>query len=79
MSGGYFDYKQYILNEVANIIEHEIQKGENKHSEIIVNEMDHLVYDLRKIADRLHDLDWYLSGDDGQDDLEKKIVKRRKI
>lgn len=79
MSGGFFNYKQYVLNDVANTIEHEVQKGEYKHSEIILKEMDDLVYDLRNISDRLHDLDWYLSGDDSQDDLKRKILKRRKI
>lgn len=79
MSGGFFEYKQYTIDEIADNIEHEIQKGEYKHSEIILKEMDDLVYDLRKMSSRLYDLDMYLSADTDEDYLEKKILERRKI
>lgn len=34
MSGGYFDYKQYFINEIADTIESELNRqGKEKHKE----------------------------------------------
>lgn len=78
MSGGYFDYNQNYLIDIFLRIEDNLNKDEEKHSTIVKKEMMELKNILRDTAERLRDLDLYLSGDTGMDGYEDKIKQRKK-
>lgn len=62
MSGGAFDHRQYLLEDWAREIEPE--------NPLLAKQM----YDLHKLLDRY---DYYLSGDTGEEEIEKAWVKYR--
>lgn len=78
MSGGYFDYDQYRLEDIADSIGRVIRsnddeceegwelKGANYPPEIIerFKETEHT---LRQAREMVHRVDWLLSGDDGEE------------
>jgi hypothetical protein len=78
LSGGYFDYKQYeiecIADEIARIVE--INDTEDGHgfNEKILNELKNGVKLLRKSVIYAQRIDWLLEGDDD----EKSFIERLK-
>lgn len=97
MSGGYFDYKQYEINNIADSIEHELNiqgklKPKNElyydkeyyikypeekfyytYPEIIQEKMREAIKQLRIAAVYAHRIDWFLSGDDGNESFIKRL------
>ena len=76
MSGGYFEYQDYRLEEMAKTLRSKIalvrQKPEweeypGNYTEEFLAEMIKAHNDLLALRARLHRLDWVLSGDDGED------------
>ena len=87
MSGGYFDYKQYEINNIAYAIEQYIEKCMRKeerewgHTDKdgnyvpdVYEESAKVLAEFRKAVNILYiaaayaqRIDWYLSGDDGED------------
>lgn len=85
MSGGYFDYTQYQLNQHKDTIEDIILKnnvveldeyGSNKNTSFdddIINEFKNAVNYLKLAQIYLHRIDWLLSGDDGEESFRSRL------
>lgn len=86
MSGGYFEYKQYELNAIADSIEQVIRDWEEKK----MSEYDNIVkWDFRypstilelynamnicrKASIYAHRVDYLLSGDDGEENFHERL------
>jgi len=82
MSGGFFEYQEYRLQDMANLLRLEIAKCRKKsdwtsdrsrYSDEFIGEMS-LVYNrLVDTAARMHRIDWVLCGDDGEDQYEERL------
>lgn len=86
MSGGYFSYEQYRIDQIANDIEQLIidnnstelnewgdTKGRN-YSEATINEFQQALYVLRVAFVCAHRIDWLVSGDDGEDSFHARLA-----
>lgn len=73
MSGGTFDYRQYQLLEISDDIEAILAEERKEHSDIISQEMHNIMIELRDLHNRIHNLDYYLAGDYGEDTYIKKL------
>jgi len=84
MSGGYFDYQEYRINDIAESIRLEYIKGQRssysegefkkKLPKEILAEMFDLYQSLELSYKRIHDLDYFLSGDHSEDTYLKHIL-----
>lgn len=84
MSGGHFNYLQYNVSQLADDIKAESIKYSSdsddneeykwkKFPDEILKEMKSLSRDLERNYERVHNLDWFLSGDYGEDTYLKCI------
>ena len=97
MSGGSFDYKQYHISEIADTIEHELEKQgklkpkedlymmkeyyedhpEEKYYETYPDEVQKQMREgikrLRMAAIYAQRIDWYLAGDDGDENFLERL------
>lgn len=86
MSGGYFDYKQYELNAIADSIEQVIRDWEDKtKSEYddslrwdfkdpqTILELYNAMNICRKACIYAQRVDWLLSADDGEESFHKRL------
>ena len=77
MSGGYFDYVQYAMNNAAEKLERVIRTADDEQSYSIetiqefVEGYHYLVY----AAAFLHRIDWLISGDDGEEAFHKRLAE----
>jgi hypothetical protein len=87
MSGGHFNYEQYHISEIANSIENTIDNWNekptewidescaDKYSDATKKEFENAVMALRKAHVYAQRIDWLLSGDDGEDNFHKRLVR----
>ena len=75
MSGGYFDYDQYRLDEIATSIRKVILFAKGKYSEETIKEFRKARDLLQKAAIYANRIDWLLSGDDGEDTFHERLQK----
>ena len=88
MSGGYFDYNQYRINDIADSIERELNRqGKEKpkdelyfddeyyytYPEIVQEKMREAVKQLKIAALYAQRVDWLLSGDDDEESFIKRL------
>ena len=81
MSGGTFDYNQYRIGEIADIIERIINKLPiNEESDYIfefspetIDEFRNAVRFLRIAEIYAQRVDWLLAGDDGDDNFHQRL------
>lgn len=85
MSGGYFDYKQYAIQRIADHIEQLIisngsqekdRWGDNVHhnfSQETITAFEEAVYALRKAQIYAHRVDWLISGDDSEQSFHARL------
>lgn len=74
MSGGYFDYNQYRINDIADQIERVIENNdENRFSQPIIGHMKVALYYLKLASIYTHRIDWLLSGDDGEESFIQRL------
>lgn len=81
MSGGYFEYKHFILNELADQIDRLIQTNENPNefgfarnfSEKTLDVFREASYNLRKAEVLAHRIDWLASYDDGEECFHRRL------
>ena len=72
MSGGHFDYLQYRIDDAANEIERkQTWSGEDFTPETL-EKFKQAAFTLRAAAIMLQRVDWFLSGDDGEDSFNKR-------
>ena len=79
MSGGYFEYQEHRINDIADGIEHVIKRNSDKsldewgqtvgrnYSSATIRKLKSTVKTLRKAAKMAHEVDYLLSGDYGED------------
>ena len=84
MSGGFFDYQEYRLKDMASLLRLEIAKCRKKpdwisswssYSNEFIGEMSFLYNQLIDTAARMHRIDWVLCGDDGEDQYEERLKR----
>ena len=89
MSGGFFDYDQFKIGEIADKIEDEIRNYEHpntdeynaddtynhEYSETTIREFKRAVNILRLGQVCAHRIDWLLSGDDGEETFHKRLLE----
>jgi hypothetical protein len=85
MSGGYFNYDQYKITEIADAIEELIiNNGSEKKDEwgrrLADNFAPETIAEFRKGLDALREayiyaqrIDWLVSGDDGENQFHKRL------
>lgn len=86
MSGGYFDYQQYriqnIADSVENLIENNFRESESEYqyefSEETKKEFKKGLKILKMAAIYATRMDWLLSDDDGEDSFHKRLKKELK-
>ena len=77
MSGGHFNYNQYILKDIIEELEIELKNP----SEFIENIKDYkdvcndAIRHLRVAYTYVHRLDWFLSGDDSEETFYKRLIE----
>ena len=86
MSGGFFDYSQYTLNQIVTDIEDEIyyndseevneynEKRGNGFSEDTMQEFKLAVWYLKQALVYTQRIDWLLSGDDGEETFHSRLA-----
>ena len=90
MSGGHFDYNQYRINDIADSIERELNRqGKEKpkdelygdkeyyytYPEIVQEKMKEAVKQLKIAAIYAQRVDWFLSGDDGEESFIERLAE----
>lgn len=79
MSGGHFDYKQYYIDDIADSIERNLENQgydeDDCYTEETIQIMKDAVKALRKAAIYAQRIDWFLSGDDGEETLKKRLAE----
>lgn len=88
MSGGHFDYKQGYIRDIAEQLEETIRlNGKKKwfkiedwedthfpeYPEEIINEFKNAVIALKLAYIYAQRIDWFLSGDDGEDSFMERL------
>lgn len=76
MSGGHFDYTQYRIEEIADSVEELIsRRGEEYYN--WADETEAELYKglalLRRAYIYAQRIDWYISGDDGEDTFHERL------
>lgn len=92
MSGGRYEYKQHAIRDIYECIEHALevqgqldsihwQDGENYHETFrpdVEQAMKEGVEALKKAYIYAHRIDWFLSGDDGEDSFLRRLNEELK-
>lgn len=87
MSGGYFDHQQYRLGQMADEIEDAIYKNNRKdedeycteYSEETIVEFKDAIKALRVAQVYVHEIDYLLSGDTGEESFHKKLNRKLNV
>lgn len=74
MSGGYFDYNQYKISEIADDVE-QLILGNTEYSEETIKEFREGLEALNKAAIYAQRIDWLVSGDDGEDSFHRRLAE----
>lgn len=69
MSGGHYDYKHHHIQDMVELIKADLYNPEFDRPEHVKARMRILAHHLKKYADVCHSLEWYLSGDWGEEDF----------
>lgn len=80
MSGGHFDYNQYQISDIADQIERDLIRigTKNDYGDIfeipddISDKMLETIALLRKCEKMVQAIDWYMSGDTGDDSFREE-------
>jgi len=77
MSGGTFDYQQYKIDQIAEMIESYIHKNKKEYwmnySEQTMREFQNAVIFLKTAAVYTQRIDWLLAGDDDEETFHKRL------
>ena len=90
MSGGFYDYKQYVLDEIADSIQLEIEQNDSTEDDgfghdrgrhyapLVIDRMSEAVMALRIASIYAQRVDWLLSGDDGEESFLRRLEEELK-
>lgn len=75
MSGGMFEYDQYRINDMIDKIEKEMQNPSDyvEDKELFIITCKEAIKSLKIAFIFAHRIDWFLSGDDGEDSFYKRL------
>ena len=81
MSGGHFDYNQYIIQNIADEIENVVKNNNVKneydysrnYSKETIKEFNEAITLLRKASIYSQRIDWLLSDDDGEETFHERL------
>ena len=85
MSGGFYDYKQYAIDNIAESIQLEIEQNDSTeddgfgydrgrhYSPLVIDRMSEAVMALRIAYIYAQRVDWLLSGDDSEDSFLRRL------
>ena len=86
MSGGHFNYDQYKIGQIADMVEQLIVDNDNEdldewdcskgrgYPEEVINEFRVGLEHLRRAEIYTQRIDWLVSGDDGEDNFIKRLA-----
>ena len=71
MSGGYYTYAYFTLRELAENIQEDLEKEDKDSnlSEEVKAGMSKLILELDDVADKAKALEWFMSGDTGEEEF----------
>ena len=79
MSGGYFEYDQYKIGEIADQIARIAEKSESEpdsyFSKKTVARFRDAIYLLKRAEILVHRIDWLLSGDDDEESFHERLAE----
>ena len=78
MSGGHFDYNQYVIHDIANQLEQDILRNNEDHrryTKATINEMIATLCALRVCAASVERIDYLLSGDDSEATFRDRLAR----
>jgi hypothetical protein len=75
MSGGFFYYYDSGLSEQIEKLSQELHYAKNKYSPETLNELQNCINYIRLAQTYMHRVDWFLSGDDGEDSFHERLAK----
>ena len=75
MSGGMFEYDQYRINDMIDKIKKEMQNPSDyiEDKELFILTCEEAIKTLKIAFVFAHRIDWFLSGDDGEDSFYKRL------
>ena len=82
MSGGYFDYNQFHIDEIAREIERFLDERTDSDwdkqfysslSEKTIEAIREYTQEIKKAAIYAHRIDYLLSGDDGEESFHRRV------
>ena len=78
MSGGFYDYKQYHINDIADATEQLIKNNDSTdnsycYSTETIKEFKNGLYYLQKASIYVQRIDWLVSGDDSEESFHKHL------
>ena len=75
MSGGMFEYDQYRINDMIDKIKKEMQNPSDyvEDKELFILTCKEAIKSLKIAFVFAHRIDWFLSGDDGEDSFYKRL------
>ena len=75
MSGGMFEYAQYRINDIIDEIKKEMQNPSDyvEDKELFILTCKEAIKSLKIAFVFAHRIDWFLSGDDGEDSFYKRL------
>ncbi len=81
MSGGHFEYRQYLMREIAEEIENLIRTNDQvdewghsrNYSPETLAKFQQAAQTVREAAEMVHRIDWLVSGDDGEDSFHERL------
>ena len=73
MSGGTFDYKQYDLQYIADVIKDRIDKNDNQFKPETINAFETAITIMTVAEIYAQRIDWLLAGDDGEDTFHERL------
>lgn len=78
MSGGYFDYTQHRISDVADSIQDVIDNNSCDFKQETIDRFKEAIVINRKAAIFTQRIDWLFSGDDGEDSFHKRLAEELK-
>ncbi len=75
MSGGYYGYEQYRIEEIADQLLLKMNSDDFPYSDETKKVFEQTAYRLKIASVMLNRIDWLLSGDDGEETFHERLRK----
>jgi hypothetical protein len=75
MSGGYFNYDQFRINDIATLTEDYLVTHREELPEDIQRHFQDAIKALLIAATYAQRIDWFISGDDGEDSFRSRLAE----